>query len=394
MGKGKRYKDKQLRYTDEYSGREVVRLTAYLGHSNHLYFTDPCWLRGGRSLIFTSDRENQSNLFRYDLEDGVITQLTDLAGPGRPGGCYSAANAKHYFWWQGALREVDPETLDERIVCKSPPGKLQCGHGSPSADGKYVIGGFQEAPHAGGPPRISYSYSTFRESFRERPFTQLVRVDLATGEWEVIHEDRCFITHINTSPTRAELTTFCHEGPWDLVDQRMWGLNALTGELWKIRPQEDDVSVGHEYWFSDGERIGYHGRCRGAASEHVFGITRWDNTGGREAAFPFHSTHFHSLDERLIVGDGSPATTLSQHAGVPYIQLFRWNGERYEGPRVLAYHRSTFNNQHAHCHPRFSPDGRAVLYTSDLTAYSNLYWVEIGDFDELPDVESVLGDVR
>jgi oligogalacturonide lyase len=53
----------------------------------------------------------------------------------------------------------------------------------------------------------------------------------------------------------------------------------------------------------------------------------------------------------------------------------------------LAYHRSTFNNQHAHCHPRFTPDGKAVLYTSDLTAYSNMYLVEVGVFDELPDLE-------
>jgi hypothetical protein len=29
----------------------------------------------------------------------------------------------------------------------------------------------------------------------------------------------------------------------------------------------------------------------------------------------------------------------------------------------------------------------AVLYTSDLTGYSNMYLVEIGDFDELPDLE-------
>ena len=36
------------------------------------------------------------------------------------------------------------------------------------------------------------------------------------------------------------------------------------------------------------------------------------------------------------------------------------------------------NNQHAHYHPRFTPDGKAVLYTSDLTSYSNMYLVEVG----------------
>ena len=36
---------------------------------------------------------------------------------------------------------------------------------------------------------------------------------------------------------------------------------------------------------------------------------------------------------------------------------------------------------------RFTPDGKAVIYTSDLTAYSNMYLVESGEFDELPDLE-------
>ena len=37
--------------------------------------------------------------------------------------------------------------------------------------------------------------------------------------------------------------------------------------------------------------------------------------------------------------------------------------------------------------PHFLPDGKAVLYTSDLTGYSNMYLVEIGEFDDLPDLE-------
>jgi hypothetical protein len=36
---------------------------------------------------------------------------------------------------------------------------------------------------------------------------------------------------------------------------------------------------------------------------------------------------------------------------------------------------------------RFRLDGKAVLYTSDLTAYSNMYLVEVGEFDQLPDPE-------
>ena len=141
--------------------------------------------------------------------------------------------------------------------------------------------------------------------------------------------------------------------------------------------------MGHEYWFADGERLGYHGRPRDGQGNHIFGSIRWDNSQHSEVNFPFHSTHFHSLDDRMMVGDGTPAF---RNPAQPYIQLFKRTDDGYVGPKILAYHRSTFNDQHAHCHPRFTPDGRSILYTSDLTGYSNLYLVDVGNFDELPDL--------
>ena len=386
MGKGTIYHDPQFRYVDQYSGREILRLTDYMGHSNHLYFTDPCWFNGDRSFIFTSDRANQSNLFRYDLDDGKITQLTDLQGPGRPTGCFNPANHKHYYWWQEVVYELDPDTCAERPVGEGIPGTVVRGQANPTADGRYIVSiMMEEQPEAR--PSISFAYSRFRELFLARPLTYIARIDIATGAREVIHEDRIHMGHANASPTRPDLLTFCHEGPWAEVPQRIWGLNVHTGEVWKIRDQSgQDVAIGHEYWFADGERIGFHGRSRSAprgTGKHTFGHIRWDNSEHVEVNFPYHSTHFHSLDEKLIVGDGTPA--FSPHAQ-PYIQLFKWDGEQYIGPKILAFHRSTFNDQHAHCHPRFTPDGRYVLYSSDLTAYSNMYLVPVGDFDDLPDL--------
>jgi len=387
MTKGRIYTDPVFRYRDAYSDREIVRLTDYLGHSNHLYFTDPCWIDDNRSLIFTSDRENQSNLFRCDLDTGAITQLTDLTGPGRPTGQYSAANGRHYYWWQGTVHELDPETFEEHVIYRAPDGMTSSKAANPTADGRYICTSLMREPEQE-TAAVSFSYSRFREFFHAKPFTQIVRVEVATGEAEVVHEDRCYIGHVNTSPALPDIMTFCHEGPWNLVDQRIWGLNIRTGDCWRIRSQEaNDVSIGHEYWFADGETMGYHGRPRGEDGQHIFGWVRWDDTDRHEVHFPYSSTHFHSLDENLIVGDGTAAFVFtSESRSRPYIQLFKWDGERYVGPRILAYHRSTFNNQHAHPHPRFTPDGKHVLYSSDLTAYSNMYLVPVGDFDDLPEI--------
>jgi oligogalacturonide lyase len=385
MGKGKVWHDPVYRYIDSVSGREITRLTDYRGHSSHFYFTDPCWLNGDRSFVFTSDRENRSNLFRYDLDTGAITQLTDLDGAGRPGGCVSPANGLLYYWWDAVLRELDPFSLSEREICEIHGPLVPRGRANPTADGAFVCTLLMDVPPASG-PRIAYSYSRFREFFLAGPLSQIVRIDIATGRVEIVHEDRCYLGHVNTSPVLGEILTFCHEGPWHEVDQRIWGLNVRTGEAWKIRPQHGECAVGHEYWFADGVRIGYHGRSLKEPGNHVFGCRTWDNREASEVSFPYHSTHFHSLDESLIVGDGTAAF---RDRAKPYIQLFRREGEEYGTPRVLAYHRSTFNDQHAHCHPRFTPDGKRVMYTSDLTAYSNIYLVDVGDIEELPSADAV-----
>jgi len=388
MSKGRVYHDPQFRYIDAYSGREIIRLTDYLGHSNHFYFTDPCWFNNNRSFFFMSDRENQSNLFRYDLDDAKITQLTDFKTPGRSRGCWSDANQRLYYWHDRQIFELDPETYEERRIYEAPPHMEPEARANPTADGKYVISRLQETIPED-KPSISFAYSRFHEMFHRKPLTQIFRVDIATGKVDIIHEDRCYITHINTSHALPDIMTFCHEGPWHLVEQRIWGLNIQTGATWKIRPQDDgrNFAVGHEYWFADGKHIGYHGFPRDQQGEHVFGYINWDNSGHVEVRFPYRSTHFQSLDESIIVGDGSPAAVFS-HQGVaqPFIQLFKWNGEEYVGPRILAYHRSTFNDQYAHPHPRFTPDGKYVLYSSDLTDYANMYLVEVGDFDELPEL--------
>ncbi len=57
--------------------RTVRQLTNYRAHSNHSYFTYPCWYDHGRKLVIASDQDNRVNLFGVDLESGALNQLTD-----------------------------------------------------------------------------------------------------------------------------------------------------------------------------------------------------------------------------------------------------------------------------------------------------------------------------
>ncbi|MCK4965885.1 oligogalacturonide lyase, partial [bacterium] len=141
-----------------------------------------------------------------------------------------------------------------------------------------------------------------------------------------------------------------------------------------IRPRkEEGERIGHEYWYANGETIGFHGSRDGKG---FLGRAQYDNTHLVEITFPGTTGHIHSNNEKLIVGDGK---------GV--IRLWKWNGSTYEGPRILCEHKSTMNIQQAHPHPRFNSDGTQVVFTSDITGYCNVYLVEIPEFYSLPLVE-------
>jgi oligogalacturonide lyase len=170
------------------------------------------------------------------------------------------------------------------------------------------------------------------------------------------------------------LLTFCHEGPWHRVDNRIWGLDLNTGRAWPIRPRQANERVGHEYWHADGLHLSYHGDW--LDGRKFFGRVRYDDSDGVEYDFPHVTGHIHSNDFNLIVGDGGKV-----------VRLWRWNGTGFDGPRALCQHRSSMHIQQTHVHPRFSPDGRYIVFSSDVSGYGNVYRVELAEFESLPPVE-------
>jgi oligogalacturonide lyase len=233
-----------------------------------------------------------------------------------------------------------------------------------------------------GPVDLGAGYIGFREIFAAHPLCRVISVPTegAHHQAETLHEERNWLGHVNTSPRQAHLLTFCHEGPWHMVDQRMWVLDRNSGRVWKLRPQQPGEAVGHEYWMADGATIGYHGKRDGEA---FYGFIRYDNTRGIELPFPHDSNHFHSNTPELIVADGP------QRGLTPYVLLCRFDGARFEGPRVLCVHRGSRHIQHLHIHPRFTPDGRQVLFTADPRGYGQLFLAEVPPFEELPTLEQV-----
>ncbi len=389
-GKGSVWAPEWRVLKDPVSGATIRQLTNYFCHNYHLYFTEPGWYDDGRRLVFVSERENAHNLFSIDLESGEILQLTDIdpaAGDLEAKVAVNAVGRQVIYYQGGRMVILDLDTLEERTVYRRPEGYVR-GAANVTADGKYVLTyhvkdlsdriddpGFRDyvigrkGGNSGGFQKMVWE---------QRPHGMIVRVATDGSGHQVVYEEDYYLGHVNPSTRLPNVLTFCHEGPWNLVDNRIWGLDLATGKSWKIRPTEKGEAVGHEYWMGDGVHIGYHGRTAGGA---FYGSVRYDNTERVEAPFTYGSTHFHSLSLDTIVGDGTRTD--------PYLLLWRLRDGQFQGPKVLAWHRGSMHVGHIHVHPTMSPYAAQVLYSADPQGYCQVYLADIPAWDALPDRASI-----
>lgn len=365
-------------FQDRVSGVQIRQLTGYLGHSNHAYFTNNGWYDDNKRLLFISDRNNACNLFSVEIESGIISQLTDFApGDRTPVHFTNDLNRKRqeiYYTREGVIYALSLETLESRPLYRVPEG-FHGNIGMSGADGDYVYGTLTEDLSNRIYTNMSAGYIGMRETFYAKPDCRIVRIHLDSGNVEVLRQENCWIGHVNPSPVRPELLTFCHEGPWNLVDHRIWAMNTETGEVQKLRERTvEEEKIGHEYWHADGEHVGYQVHKPDHTS--YFGVIRYDGTDMREApCVPLPSPdHIHSNDFRLIVSDSGKT-----------IKLYHYNGKEFDNARVLAMHDGSFFYGSHHPHPRFTADGRQILYNSNCSGYCNLYLVDVPeDVTKLP----------
>lgn len=379
IGIGSRWESELNVYQDPVSGATVHQLTNYKGHSNHFYFTYPCWYDKGRKIVFYSDRENRTNLFGVDLESGEITQLTDLdPAKDRIGGLSkNPVRQEIYFYHGDTLMALDLASLDARPLYTRPEGYVG-GSANATADGKYLCAGYREDLSDKILMDLGHGYVGFDECWEAHPHSMIAKIPIDGGPSEVVYEENYWLGHFNASPKLPNIVTFCHEGPWHKVENRIWGLDLDTGETWQIRPNAPGEAIGHEYWMQDGEHVGYHGRT---PEGPVYGSIRYDNADQVEVPFEGHCWHFHSTMLDLVVGDGDSDN--------PYLLLWRFRDGQFEGPKVLAWHRGSFHIQRVHLHPCFNAEGTQIVYTADPQGYGQVFVVDVPDFDSLPDRDSL-----
>ncbi|WP_331232297.1 oligogalacturonate lyase family protein [Natronorarus salvus] len=380
---------------DSETGAPVTQLTNYFAHSHQLYYTNTSWYEDEGKVLFGSDRHNSKNLYSADIESGLITQLTDLEvsdferslSPPRSkyyggGASINQEREEAYFWYDKYLWSLDLNSYSISKIYELPQGYRPL-RTSVTADGNNLCTGITEI--------LRDEIITSSKRQKATPESKILRISLDRSgvNAQTLYEDDMWLGHPNASPTKSNLMTFSPEGPWSKQDERIFGLDMETGESWAIRPKDQGTPYGglsHEHWLADGTHIGYHGYYEDGTP--FFGTIRHDNTEQEEVEISAdllqlgdggYKSHFHR-NEDILLTDGSPQ----------YPYLIIWpidNGLSSLGtPRKLVCHNGSWQHPRLHVHPRISPDGSRVLYSSNESEYQNIYSVEIPDLKTLPEV--------
>ena len=372
---GRKIPSQMSKYIDKKSGREIIKLTSD-GVNTHLYFTENSFYSDDRSILylhFDGDMLNRGvmNAYKMDLEGGESVQLTDFAKEDNAHGFNKAPDGEFITYMKrGDLYVYYPETETERLIARCPVGFI-FGATNVSHDKRYVaIVANKIPPNA--PVRGAANYDGFKETFIANKVGRIILAPIdGSGEFTVF-EDTHWLGHVQFAPDTNEYITYCHEGPWNYVQERIWMLNTISRTVSPCYNQREDDSLGHEFWTRDG-LVFYDNRGRGhdgtITSDKGQAVTM-DYDGPediprvgfidkscrllRELELPYYCNHYHAnVDNTKLVADAvNDLVLIDISTDTPTLE-------------VLCEHNTSWRYQASHCHPTYSWSNDYILFASD-----------------------------
>lgn len=357
---------------DQETGHEVIRLTPphIVCHRN--YFYQKCFTRDGSKLIFGGAFEGHWNYYLLDLNRQQATQLTEGAGDNTFGG-FLADDDKSLWYVKNnrELRRVDLASLEEHVTYEVDDAWVAYGTWVANSDCSQLVG--IEIKKSDWQPLTDWS--KFRAFYFTQPECRLIKVDLRTGDRKVILQEKRWLGHPLFRPFDDNTVAFCHEGPRDAIDARMWLINADGSNLRKVRQHAPGESFTHEFWVPDGSALYYVAHKENDPQRYLFSADPQSLENRQLMAIPPCSHLMSNHDGSLIVGDGSPHNTGDISLNDPFIWVF---DSKKGTQKAVCQHNTSWkvldgDRQVTHPHPSFSPDDKWVLYTSDEEGMPALY---------------------
>jgi oligogalacturonide lyase len=357
--KGSRSAPESRIVADPASGPRVRQVTAHPSIHHHPFFFVPAYDRAGEKLIFVSFRTGKPQIFFEDRASGELVQVTDrddLAD----WSIYPSPDGRFVYFTAGTgAWRVDLASFEETKLAD---------FGAIEMREKGMVGA------AMGTTALSANGRWWAVPVKAGAVSRFVLIDTQSGKSGVFLE-RDTIGHPQFCPDDDNLILYA--GP---LTDRVWVVNRDGTGNRRAYEREDRMQwVTHEVWLPGRRAIAFVDWPRGLRLIDLeTGVAPWlsrfpawhaapDAAGRRfvcDTNFPDRGLHVIPLSTeapRLLCA--SEASSEGAHWAGP----FPYN----DGPVAVEA------RQHTHPHPRFSPDGKHVVFTSDRTGHAQIYEVEI-----------------
>ncbi|HEX7587800.1 MAG TPA: oligogalacturonate lyase family protein, partial [Anaerolineae bacterium] len=371
---GAKWKSEIREFKDAKTGRAIKQLTT-TGNNVHLYFTENSFDANRNEIIFRSDRASGLdraphsspfyNLFRMNLDTGEIVQLTDepeRADGDDTGSIHSVTKTPDsriiVYRTADQIKKLELETGASSVLYAE-TGNYNMGSPSIAANRRYIAFSRNENVHVVDGP----NYTGFKERFYRVKDGRITLAYLDGSGWFDVFKDTHQVGHFQFCPVDSTIGSYCHEGPWNLVTQRMWLLDFVSREAHPCFRQDEQDSVGHEFWtrdgflFFDNRGPGHDGTITSDRTQAVatnvqvnqnamipfVGLADRAGNVVKRIDMPFYSNHYHANpDNTVLVGDDVDDLVLIDIGG------------KEAKLQVLCSHKTSWHTQTAHCHPTWS----------------------------------------
>ncbi|EGR1118521.1 TPA: oligogalacturonate lyase family protein [Vibrio parahaemolyticus] len=369
-------------FVDSDTQVKVTRLTPtdVICHRN--YFYQKCFTQDGKKLLFAGDFDGNRNYYLLNLETQQAVQLTEGKGDNTFGG-FISTDERAFFYVKNELNlmKVDLETLEEQVIYTVDEEWKGYGTWVANSDCTKLVG--IEILKRDWQPLTSWE--KFAEFYHTNPTCRLIQVDIETGELEVIHQDTAWLGHPIYRPFDDSTVGFCHEGPHDLVDARMWLVNEDGSNVRKIKEHAEGESCTHEFWIPDGSAMAYVSYFKGQTDRVIYKANPETLENEEVMVMPPCSHLMSNFDGSLMVGDGCDAPVDVADADSYNIEndpfLYVLN-TKAKSAQKLCKHSTSWDvldgdRQITHPHPSFTPNDDGVLFTSDFEGVPAIYIADV-----------------
>jgi oligogalacturonide lyase len=351
-------------FQDSRTGRIVWRMTDDGATSFAPYMYRRAFTHDEKYIVYTSDFSGSFQVWRAELETGITKQLTNVRD----------FQAEHMVLTMDAAGQEAYLIEGATVLAVA----VESGETRPVADIKHLTGGAK--PHSftltadGRRVLLHYLRATDGRT------AIAVAETSGHGQPEEIYAfpaDIARITHTLFCPTDPNIVTYNrHPDPQNdmtLSDEeraRAWKLNLATGKDVPFLMMPKGFRATHEYWSPDGTRLYFHKKTQPGWIPASIGSMPKD--GGP------HTIHFESADIKLghssVNADQTKIVSDSQEPGTNPLLLIDIATGTAE---TLCWPNATGAPHPNHVHPAFSPSGRYIIYTSDVSGTAQVYVVPL-----------------